>query len=107
MVQKVIEKREEVDWRRTGRRDSITTKCSPVISLPSAQFHSTGAFTTFGFLYLGGVQYALYVPIFSRMFPNAAGFAAKSVSEKLRDWPGIRTLFSQVTAPNASFSCSR
>ena len=72
MVQKVIEKREEIDWRRTA------------------------AFSSFGFLYLGGVQYALYVPIFSRMFPNAASFAAKTVAEKLRDWPGIRSLFSQV-----------
>ena len=72
MVQKVIEKREEIDWRRTG------------------------AFTSFGFLYLGGVQYALYVPVFSRLFPAAAGFAAKPIAEKLRDFQGIRSLFAQV-----------
>lgn len=72
MVQKVVEKREEIDWRRNG------------------------AFAAFGFCYLGGVQYSLYVPIFSRLFPNAASFAAKPVSEKLRDLPGIRTLFAQV-----------
>jgi glycine cleavage system regulatory protein len=72
MVQKLVEKRDEIDWRRNL------------------------AFTSFGFLYLGGVQYCLYVPIFSRLFPNAASFAAKSVSEKLRDLPGIRNLFAQV-----------
>jgi len=72
MVQKVVEKRETIDWRRTT------------------------AFGTFGLFYLGGVQYALYVPIFSRLFPNAASFAAKSVTEKLRDPRGIRDLFAQV-----------
>mmetsp|Transcript_20464 Transcript_20464/g.68711 ORF Transcript_20464/g.68711 Transcript_20464/m.68711 type:complete len:418 (-) Transcript_20464:351-1604(-) len=72
MVQKVVEKREEIDWKRNA------------------------AFATFGFFYLGGVQYALYVPIFGRLFPNAANFAAKPVAEKLRDLPGIRNLFAQV-----------
>ncbi|KAJ1628581.1 hypothetical protein T492DRAFT_1017372 [Pavlovales sp. CCMP2436] len=72
MVQKVIEKREEVDWRRT-----LT-------------------FAAFGFFYLGGVQYGLYVPLFSRMFPNAGAFATKPISEKIRDLPGIRNLFAQV-----------
>lgn len=72
MVQKVVEKREHIDWRRNA------------------------AFGTFGLLYLGGVQYMIYVPLFSRLFPNAASFAAKSVGEKLRDGPGLRNLVSQV-----------
>jgi|LauGreDrversion4_1035100.scaffolds.fasta_scaffold297926_1 hypothetical protein len=69
----VIEKREEIDWRRNT------------------------AFAAFGFAYLGGVQYMLYVPVFGRLFPDAARFAAKTVAEKLRDAPGIRSLFSQVS----------
>jgi glycine cleavage system regulatory protein len=72
MVQKVVEKREKIDWRRNA------------------------AFGSFGLLYLGGVQYMLYVPVFSRLFPNAAAFAAKTVAEKLKDFKGIRDLFSQV-----------
>jgi len=72
MVQKVVEKRDEIDWKRNI------------------------AFGTFGLFYLGGVQYMLYVPLFSRLFPNAASFASKTVAEKLRDGPGIRTLFAQV-----------
>lgn len=72
LVQKVVEKREEIDWRRNA------------------------AFTLFGFVYLGGVQYALYVPLFGRLFPNAASFAAKPIVEKIRDGPGIKSLFSQV-----------
>ena len=35
-------------------------------------------FAAFGFGYLGGVQYLVYVPLFTRkLFPNAAAFAAK------------------------------
>jgi len=72
MVQTVVEKRETIDWRRTS------------------------AFASFGLFYLGGVQYALYVPVFSRLFPGAASFASKTVAEKLKDGAGIRALFGQV-----------
>lgn len=72
MVQKVVEKREQIDWKRNL------------------------AFASFGLFYLGGVQYVIYVPVFSRIFPNAASFAAKSVAEKVRDGKGIRDLIAQV-----------
>lgn len=72
LVQKVVERREHVDWRRNA------------------------AFAAFGFIYLGGIQYTLYVPIFGRMFPGAAAFAAKPVAQKLKDIKGIAQLFAQV-----------
>jgi predicted amino acid-binding ACT domain protein len=72
LVQKVVERKEEVDWRRNA------------------------AFATFGFCYLGGVQYALYVPIFGRLFPNAANFAAKPFAQKIRDARGMMNLGAQV-----------
>lgn len=72
LVQKVLEKRESIDWKRTA------------------------TFGLFGCFYLGGVQYSIYVPVFSRLFPNAAAFAAKPVGQKLRDVKGIRDLFAQV-----------
>jgi predicted amino acid-binding ACT domain protein len=72
LVQKVVEQREQVDWKRNA------------------------AFATFGFIYLGGVQYALYVPIFGRMFPTAAAFAAKTWRQKLHDARGMRNLCAQV-----------
>ena len=56
MVQKVVEKRENIDWKRNI------------------------AFGTFGLFYLGGVQYMIYVPLFSRLFPSAAAFSAKTIS---------------------------
>jgi len=72
LVQKVVEKRENIDWKRNL------------------------AFASFGFIYLGGVQYALYVPIFGRMFPQAARFAAKPLREKVRDVRGMFQLGAQV-----------
>ena len=72
VVQKVVERKEEIDWKRNM------------------------AFGAFGFFYLGGVQYALYVPVFGRLFPNAASFAAKTIREKMKDMKGIAALSAQV-----------
>lgn len=72
MVQKYVEKREEVDFRRLG------------------------FFFAFGLGYLGGVQYSIYVPIFGRLFPGAAGFAAKPIAEKMADVAGQRAVVAQV-----------
>ena len=47
-------------------------------------------------VFVGGAQYALYVPIFGRMFPGAADFAAKSVKEKVKDGKGLAALFGQL-----------
>jgi hypothetical protein len=78
LVQKVVERREEIDWRRNM------------------------AFAAFGFFYLGGVQYTLYVPVFSRLFPHAAKFAAKPLREKLRDVKGMTQLVGQVSSFGAA-----
>jgi len=72
LVQTYIEKRENIDWKRNA------------------------TFASFGLIYLGGIQYALYVPIFGRVFPGAASFAGKSISAKLADGPGMRGMVAQV-----------
>jgi len=54
------------------------------------------SFSLFGCFYLGGMQYALYVPVFSRLFPNAEKFAAMSIKEKLANPKGIRDMLAQV-----------
>ncbi len=51
---------------------------------------------SFSTLPMPTVQYAIYVPIFGRMFPNAASFAGKSIREKLKDTKGQIALLSQV-----------
>ena len=73
LVQKVVEQKEEIDWKRNA------------------------AFATFGCFYLGGVQYLIYVPVFGRMFPNASAFAAKSLKQKLKDTKGQLALGAQVS----------
>jgi glycine cleavage system regulatory protein len=72
IVQSQIEKREHIDWRRNG------------------------TFAIFGFCYLGGVQYSIYVPLFSRLFPTAASYAAAPVASKLKDVAGTRNMLTQV-----------
>jgi predicted amino acid-binding ACT domain protein len=72
LVQKVVERREKVDWKRNS------------------------AFAAFGFIYLGGVQYSIYVNLFSKMFPRAAAFAAAPLREKVKDAKGMFSLGAQV-----------
>lgn len=72
LVQKVVERKEKVDWKRNA------------------------AFAAFGFVYLGGVQYAIYVPLFGRLFPKTASFVAKPFREKIKDTKGIFGTMAQV-----------
>eukprot|EP00527_Entomoneis_sp_CCMP2396_P003509 CAMPEP_0198151686 /NCGR_PEP_ID=MMETSP1443-20131203/56617_1 /TAXON_ID=186043 /ORGANISM="Entomoneis sp., Strain CCMP2396" /LENGTH=435 /DNA_ID=CAMNT_0043817441 /DNA_START=119 /DNA_END=1422 /DNA_ORIENTATION=- len=72
MVQKVVEQREQVDWKRNA------------------------AFAAFGFFYLGGVQYAIYVPFFSRIFPTAKTFSAQPWRQKIKDFRGMFECGAQV-----------
>lgn len=73
LVQKVVEQRETIDWRRNS------------------------AFAAFGFFYLGGVQYSIYVNLFGRMFPNAAKFAKLPIRDKIKDVKGMFQLGAQVS----------
>jgi hypothetical protein len=72
MVQRYVEGKEEIDWRRNA------------------------AFAAFGCVYLGGVQYGIYVKLFGRLFPNAERFALKPLASKIRDPQGIRNVGAQL-----------
>lgn len=76
LAQVVLEKKKfsEVDWKRNG------------------------AFTLFGFLYLGGVQYFIYVNIFGKLFSRSimTTFGSQTIRQKLTNVPGLRTLFAQI-----------
>ena len=72
LVQKVVERKEQIDWKRNA------------------------AFATFGCFYLGGFQYFLYVPVFGRLFPCASKFAAKPLRQKVKDIRGMMSLTGQV-----------
>ena len=72
LVQKWIEGREEIDWKRNS------------------------TFALFGLCYLGGFQYLLYVKAMGHFFPKAGQFAAQSLAKKFKDVPGIKNLGWQV-----------
>ena len=82
LVQTQVEKRERIDWKR-----NLT-------------------FASFGFFYLGGVQYFLYVPVFSRLFPGAAAFAKAPLAAKLKDTVGQRNMVVQVVIDNSCITPS-
>ena len=76
LVQRYIEKREEIPWKRNA------------------------VFAVFGCFYLGGVQWFIYVDVMKKLFPGMAAFGAKSLREKLRDPAGMRALLGQVAFDN-------
>jgi len=72
MAQKFLEDRDNVDWRRNA------------------------SFALFGCFYLGAVQYFLYVPVFTRLFPHTRKFSNLPVAEKFRDTKGMLEAAAQV-----------
>lgn len=75
IVQKA-EGKEKIDWQRNG------------------------AFTAFGFAYLGFVQWFIYVTLFTRLCPHAIRFANLSWAEKLKDRAGQLDLVKQTCLDN-------
>jgi len=58
------------------------------------------AFAMFGLLYIGIVQWFLYVSVLTSMFPHALAFSNSSVSAKLKDGPGQMDLLGQTLIDN-------
>eukprot|EP00299_Pterocystis_sp_00344_P010158 c4477_g1_i2.p1 GENE.c4477_g1_i2~~c4477_g1_i2.p1 ORF type:complete len:239 (-),score=30.32 c4477_g1_i2:170-886(-) len=78
VVQHFVEKRETIDLKRLG------------------------VFTTFGFAYLGVVQYFIYVTLFKAAFRHANHFGALSFREKLKHASGMKELAAQVALDNVA-----
>lgn len=76
LVQKHLEKKEKIDWRRNL------------------------VFTAFGGAYLGGFQWLIYVTAFRRWFPNMDKFAGQTLKEKMKNRPGQIDLMKQVAFDN-------
>eukprot|EP00931_Biecheleriopsis_adriatica_P006420 TRINITY_DN107826_c0_g1_i1.p1 TRINITY_DN107826_c0_g1~~TRINITY_DN107826_c0_g1_i1.p1 ORF type:complete len:280 (-),score=44.69 TRINITY_DN107826_c0_g1_i1:35-802(-) len=75
IVQKA-EGKSEIDWQRNG------------------------AFTLFGFAYLGIAQWFIYVTMFAKLCPNAVRFSNLTWAEKLKDRAGQIDLIKQVCLDN-------
>jgi protein Mpv17 len=73
LAQTLVEGKKEVDWRRNG------------------------LFFVWGAGYLGGVQYFVYVHLFSRvLFPSAATFLAKPLRARFADKEGMVVVLKQL-----------
>eukprot|EP00913_Durusdinium_trenchii_P032266 g30211.t1 len=75
IVQKA-EGKKEIDWQRNG------------------------AFTAFGFAYLGIIQWFIYVSLFTRLCPHAIRFSNLPWAEKLKDRAGQIDLVKQTCLDN-------
>lgn len=62
------------------------------------------AFAMFGFVYVGIVQWFLYVSVLTSVCPHAIGFANEPLAMKSRDSRGIRELFFQMVLDNCCFA---
>ena len=76
LVQRYIEKKEEISWSRNA------------------------VFAAFGCFYLGGLQWFIYVDVFKRLWPGMATFANQTLREKLANPAGMRALLGQVAFDN-------
>jgi hypothetical protein len=74
IVQTTVEQREEIDWKRSA------------------------VFLTFGAVYSGGVQYAIFVNGFSKWFPSTVRFTQLPLRKKLKDVAGQLDLVKQIAA---------
>ena len=76
LVQKYVEKVDEIDWMRFS------------------------VFTAFGFCFAGVWQYTLFVKVMPRLCPGAKAFIDKPIREKIRDTQGLKELAIQNFAEN-------
>ena len=77
LVQKYVEKVDEIDWMRFS------------------------VFTAFGFCFTGVWQYTLFVKVMPRLCPGAKAFIDKPIREKIRDTQGLKELAIQNFAENS------
>eukprot|EP00927_Polykrikos_kofoidii_P014595 TRINITY_DN1641_c0_g1_i2.p1 TRINITY_DN1641_c0_g1~~TRINITY_DN1641_c0_g1_i2.p1 ORF type:complete len:261 (-),score=35.10 TRINITY_DN1641_c0_g1_i2:49-831(-) len=66
----------------------------------SIDWKRNAVFTTFGFIYLGALQWFIYVTAFSRLCPNAIKFANMPWAEKLKFRAGQIDLLKQTALDN-------
>lgn len=66
----------------------------------SIDWTRNGAFTAFGFAYLGIAQWFIYVTLFTKLCPNAVRFSNLSWAEKLKDRAGQIDLIKQTALDN-------
>lgn len=82
---------------KTGGADVLVQK---VEGAGDVDWRRVSIFSTFGLLFCGFWQYALFTKFMPRLCPNAVSFAAKSWRAKLADRQGLKELGIQVFLEN-------
>ena len=84
---------------KTAAADAVTQRY--LEGAESIDRRRVTVFTLFGFWYLGGFQYFLYVRCFRRWFPAAEAFGDHAtLAARLKDTAGLRDLAKQVFVGN-------
>lgn len=84
-----------VSCGKTGFADYIAQM--KVEQRSQLDYRRSAVFLAWGALYLGGVQYFIYVHLFSRiLFPSAASFVAKPLTARMADRAGQAIVLQQV-----------
>ena len=85
---------------KTGFADVIVQCTIEDKKLNEIDTRRTLVFSAFGFVFCGMWQYALFVKLMPRVCPQAISFAQKPLSQKIRDFNGLRQLAIQVFVEN-------
>jgi hypothetical protein len=81
---------------KTAAADVLTQTAGLGRGWSELDWRRIGVFALFGALYLGGVQYALFVKIYPRLLPLASTYAAMNWRAKLADGRGFASVLAQV-----------
>jgi hypothetical protein len=82
---------------KTGGADFLAQKlASTAVGGRGLDKRRLGCFTLYGAVYLGWFQHFLFSKVYTKLFPLASEFAAKSIKEKLKDVLGASSVLQQV-----------
>ena len=81
---------------KTAAADGLTQRAALRRRWSELDLKRAGIFGIYGALYLGCVQYGLFVKLYPRLLPLASGFAAAPLASKLRDHRGLASVLLQV-----------
>ncbi|GMH46629.1 hypothetical protein TrRE_jg11959, partial [Triparma retinervis] len=82
---------------KTSCCDVMAQTCIEGKSFKDIDWRRNSIYTAFGFLYLGGAQYFIYVHGFKKLFNPAIveKFGSQTIRQKLTNLPGLKSLFGQ------------
>lgn len=81
---------------KTAAADALTQTAGLGRSWHEIDLQRLGVFAFYGALYLGGVQYVLFMRVYPKLLPLASSFAAKGLRGKLSDGRGFASVIAQV-----------